>query len=261
MSRSVDGNTDIWLIDISRDVLVRFTSSPAPEIYPIWSPDGQRIVYSSPSGGKRGFDLYEKRVNSTGGGALLMESDTVAVATDWSSDGRVLLYRHNAPQTGWDIWALPQDGDRRPFPVVQTNFDERDAQFSPDGRWIAYQSNESGRFEVYVQPFPGPGGKTQISTGGGAQPRWQRDGRELFYIALDGQLQAVPMRFASNGTILQAGSPIRLFLTHVGAVVQGGSSQAYVVSRDGQRLLVNTVAEAASSSPITMILNWRGRKN
>jgi serine/threonine protein kinase len=260
MSRSVDGNTDIWRLDIERDVLTRFTTEAVPEIYPLWSPDGQRIVYSSRTAGKPGFDLYEKSVNSTSPGTLLLKMDTVAVATDWSPDGRVLLYRRFDPINSTDIWALPTDGDRRPFPVVQTAFDERDAQFSPDGKWIAYQSNESGRFEVYVQPFPGPGGKTQVSIDGGAQPRWQRDGRELFYMTLDGQLQSVSMRFDSNGTI-QAGSPVRLFQTHVGAVVQGGSSQAYVVSRDGQRFLVNTVAEVASSSPITMILNWRGQKN
>ena len=260
MSRSVNGNTDIWQLDIERNVFDRFTSEPVPEIYPVWSPDGQRIVYSSPTSGKPGFDLYAKNVNSTTPGALLLKVDTVAVATDWSSDGHVLLYRRLDPKTGTDIWALPLDGDRRPYPVVQTGFEERDAQFSPDGKWIAYQSNESGRFEIYVQPFPGPGRKTPVSADGGAQPRWQRDGRELFYITLDGQLQSVSMRFDSNGTI-QAGSPVRLFQTHVGAVVQGGSSQAYVVSRDGQRFLMNTVAEVASSSPITMILNWRGQKN
>jgi Tol biopolymer transport system component len=261
MSRSVDGNTDIWRLDIDRDILARFTSEAVPEIYPLWSPDGQRIVYSSRTAGKPGFDLYEKSVNSTAPGTLLLKVDTVAVATDWSPDGRVLLYRRFDPKNSTDIWALPTEGDRHPFPVVQTAFDERDAQFSPDGKWIAYQSNESGRFEVYVQPFPGPGGKTQVSIEGGAQPRWQRDGRELFYIALDGYLHSVQMRFASNNTIVQAGSPVRMFMTHVGAVVQGGSSQAYVVSRDGQRFLMNTVAEVASNSPITMILNWRGQKD
>jgi serine/threonine protein kinase/Tol biopolymer transport system component len=261
LSRSVNGNTDIWRLDIDRNVLARFTSEAVPEIYPIWSPDGQRIVYSSPTAGKQGFDLYVKSVNSTAPGTLLLKVDTVAVSTDWSPDGKVLLYRLLDPKTATDIWALPLEGDRRPFPVVQTGFEERDGQFSPDGKWIAYQSNESGRFEVYVQPFPGPGGKTQVSIDGGAQPRWQRDGRELFYIALDGHLHSVPMRFASNGTTLQVGTPGRLFMTHVGAVVQGGSSQAYVVSRDGQRFLMNTVAEVASGSPITMILNWRGRQN
>ena len=135
---------------------------------------------------------------------------------DWSPDGRFLLYRSIDPKTGSDIWALPLDGDRKPFPVVQTNFDERDGQFSPDGKWIAYQSNESGRFEIYVQPFPGPGGKSQVSTNGGAQVRWRRDGKELFYIALDGRLMAVPIRLASNGQAVEAGTPVPLFATHVG---------------------------------------------
>ena len=126
---------------------------------------------------------------------------------DWSPDGRFVLYRYNSIQaslpstssTGWDIWALPLDGDRKPFPVVQTNFEERDGQFSPDGKWIAYQSNESGRFEIYVQPFPGPARKWgPISTNGGAQVRWRRDGKELFYIALDDRLMAVPIQLDKN---------------------------------------------------------------
>src|SRR5213083_2964398 len=112
---------------------------------------------------------------------------------------------------GWDIWALPLDGDRKPFPVVQTDFEERDGQFSPDGKWIAYQSNESGRFEIHVQPFSGSerqvSGKWQVSTTGGAQVRWRHDGKELFYIALDGRLMAVPIRLASDGQSIEAAAP------------------------------------------------------
>ena len=148
------------------------------------------------------------------------------------------------------------DGDRKPFPVVQTNFDERDGQFSPDGKWIAYQSNESGRFEIYVQPFPGPGGKLQISTNGGAQVRWRRDGKELFYIALDDRLMAVPIRLASNGQTVEPGSPIPLFATRVGGALQTIFRQQYMVSPDGQRFLMNTITEEAAS-PITVILNWK----
>ena len=149
---------------------------------------------------------------------------------------------------------MPLDGDRKPFPVVQTNFDERDAQFSPDGKWIAYQSNESGRFEIYVQPFPGPGAQVLISTNGGAQARWRRDGKELFYIALDNRLMAVPIRLASNGQTVEAARPFRCspraWSARCKAIAQ------YMVASDGQRFLMNTVTEEATS-PITVILNWK----
>ena len=148
------------------------------------------------------------------------------------------------------------DGDRKPYPVVQTSFDERDAQFSPDGKWIAYQSNESGRFEIYIQPFPGPGSKLQVSTNGGAQARWRRDGKELFYIALDDRLMAVPIRLASNPQSAEPSSPIPLFATHVGGALQSPFMQQYEVSPDGQRFLMNTFTEEAAS-PITVILNWK----
>jgi hypothetical protein len=153
---------------------------------------------------------------------------------------------------------MPMDGDRKPFPVVQTDFEERDAQFSPDGKWIAYQSNESGRFEIYVQPFPGPGGRTQISTNGGAQVRWRPGGRELFYIALDERLMAVTIRVSSDGKAIDADAPIPLFGTHVGGAVQGIYRPQYMVSPDGQRFLMSTVSEEAAS-PITVILNWKPR--
>jgi Tol biopolymer transport system component len=150
------------------------------------------------------------------------------------------------------------NGEKKPFPVVQTNFEERDGQFSPDGKWIAYQSNESGRFEIYIQPFPGPGGQYQITTDGGVQVRWAPNGKELFYIALDGRLMSVPIQFASNGQAVEAGAPLPLFATRVARGVQGDFSQQYVVSPDGRRFLINTVLEEATS-PITVILNWKGK--
>jgi hypothetical protein len=148
------------------------------------------------------------------------------------------------------------EGERKPFPVVQTSFDERDGQFSPDGHWVAYQSNESGRVEVYIQPFLGPGSKQQVSTTGGAQVRWRHDGRELFYIALDGRLMAVSIRAGADGQSLDIGSPQPLFTTHVGGALQAANRQQYVVSHDGTRFLMNTVREG-SAPPITVILNWR----
>ena len=201
------------------------------------------------------FDLYEKPATGAGSEDLVLSTAHNKQATDWSQDGRVLLYRSVDSKTGYDLWALPMEGDRKPFPVVQTNFDEYSGQVSLDGQWIAYQSNESGRFEIYVQPFPGPGGKSQISTNGGAQVRWRKDGNELFYIALDGRLMAVPIRLDAIGHVVEPGVAVPLFATRVGGAVQINFSQQYMVSPDGERFLMNTVTDEAAS-PITVILNW-----
>jgi Tol biopolymer transport system component len=179
---------------------------------------------------------------------------------DWSPDGRFLLYR-TQPQgsntSQWNLWAVPVDGSSKPFPVVQTNFDERDGQFSPDGHWIAFESNETGRYEIYLQPFPGPGPKVPVSSSGGAQVRWRRDGRELYYIALDGRLMAVPIQFEGTGQP-KIDAAVPLFMTNVGgAIAQGVTRQQYAVSADGQRFLMHTLVSEANASPITLILNWR----
>ena len=164
------------------------------------------------------------------------------------------MYKENNPRTGWDVWVLPLAGDRKPVPVANTNFDEREGQFSPDVRWIAYQSNESGRGEIYVQPFPGPGAKLQVSTNGGSQVRWRRDGKELFYIAPDNKLMAVPITVAPNGQTLEPGTPVELFPTQIASNPAG--RQQYAVSSDGQRFLILVEPEGATASPITVILNW-----
>src|SRR5262249_14004141 len=151
VNRSVNGSVDLWLLEITRGVLTRFTSNEAVDMYPVWSFDGSRIVFSSNRKGS--IDLYEKSSTGEGAEELLLASPQLKVATDWSRDGRFLLYRSLDPNLSYDIWALPMSGanasptgrgqeiagDRKPFPVVQTNFDERDAQFAPDGKWIAYQ--------------------------------------------------------------------------------------------------------------------------
>jgi len=253
VNRSTDGNVDIWLLSLDRRGTVRFTTDPRPEIAPVWSPQGDRIVFSL--AGKGGFDLYQKAVAGSASEELLVTEESKQ-ATDWSRDGQYLLYRSSNPKTGWDIWALPLTGDKKPFPVVRTNFEERDAQFSPDGKWIAYQSNESGRFEIYVQPFPGPAVRLPISTSGGAQVRWRRDGKELFYIAPDGELMAVSFDGGSSlGQPARIGNPVPLFLARVGAF-QDISLPHYIPSPDGQRFLMDTAVEE-SAAPITVILNWK----
>jgi dipeptidyl aminopeptidase/acylaminoacyl peptidase len=255
--RSVGRNQDVWMIDLGRGLLSRLTFDAATEAACIWSPDGSRIVFTSDRSGV--FDLYEKASTGAGREDLLLATPLNKAPTDWSRDGRFLLYRSPAPATGFDIWALPLFGDRKPFPVVQTRFDERDAQFSPDGKWIAYQSNESGRFEIYVQAFPGPGAKLQASTAGGAQVRWRRDGKELFYIGLDQRLMALPIRVDAKNQSIEPGAPVPLFVTHIGgAVQQTAPLQQYDVSADGQQFLLNTITEQ-NAPPITMLVNWKPR--
>ncbi len=255
MNRTVNGNSDVWMLDLGRSLLSRTTFDMAAEFFVVWSPDGSRIVFTSNRKGV--FDLYQKPATGAGSEELLLATPQNKGPVDWSPDGRFVLYRSPGLATGFDLWAVPIDGERKPFPVVQTNFEERDGQFSPDGKWIAYQSNESGRMEIVVQPFPGPGGKLQVSTNGGAQVRWRRDGKELFYVALDGRLMAVPIRFASTGQSVEAGVPVPLFATRVGGAVQATFRQQYMVSADGQRFLMNTVTGEGGVSPIGVVLNWK----
>ena len=256
VTRIVRGNSDIWILDVDRGVPTRFTFDPALDNNPIWSPDSSRVVFRSNRSGP--FDLYEKTASGAGVERPVLTSLQIKNPTDWSPDGRFLLYSSLDTKTGLDLWALPLTGDRKPFPVLQTPFTERNGQFSPDGRWIAYDSNESGRFEVSVQPFPGPGGKWQVSTGGGVTPRWRRDGRELFYVAPDGALMAAPVRASSDGQALEPGEPARLFRVPIvlGGFVPDNQKHQYDVAADGQRFLINVTTEEASAAPITVVLNW-----
>ena len=153
---------------------------------------------------------------------------------------------------------MPVSGDKKPIALVTTSFDERDGQFSPDVRWVAFSSNESGRSEIYVQPFPGPGGKVQISTNGGAQPRWRHDGKEIFYIAADNTLISVPIKLSTAGGSVEPSAPVSLFRTRVFSNVVLGGKQQYAVSHDGQRFLMLS-AEDAAVAPITVLLNWKPR--
>jgi serine/threonine protein kinase len=250
LTRSVDGNPDVWLLELGRNVPSRFTTDAAADLLPIWSPDGTRIVFSSNR--KGAFDLYEKPAAGAESERPLLTAQAAAFASDWSLDGRFLLYNSIGTNSDSDIWALPREGKEEPFPVVQTNFLEGFARFSPDGKWIAYDSNQSGRVEVYVQPFPGPGAPLLISTNGGAQARWRRDGKELFYMALDNRLMAVPITLAATGAAVEA--PVPLFPVRMIGPVQGDTK--YMVASDGQRFLMDTVREEATS-PITVILNWK----
>ncbi len=232
--------------------MTRFTFDPAVDIAPLWSPDGTRIAFSSLRRGP--FNLYVKSASGASAEELLFETPKNTYAQDWSGNGQFLLYSDTDPKTGRDLWALPMSGtDRKPIEVVRTPFEELNGQFSPDARWVAYETNESGRFEIVVQPFPVPTGKWQVSTGGGIQPRWRADGKELYFIAPDGKLMAASITAA--GATFSTGTPVPLF--PVGLVPGlGANNQQYAVSRDG-RFLINQRVETSTTAPITLLLNWK----
>ena len=253
--RGVEGaNPDIWLFETKRGVFSRFTTDAADDVGPVWSPAGDRIVFSSNRSGIH--NLFQKAVAAGGSETLLLSTAQPKFATDWSSDGRFVLFHTQHPKSGNDVWAFQMNGNGTPFAVVQTSAEELSGQFSPDGRWVAYQSDESGRVEVYVQPFPGPGSKWPISTNGGSQVRWRHDGKELFYVASDGRLMAASIQAGPDARALDIGTPVALFAPPFGGAVQQGESRPqYMVSPDGRRFLVSGVTEEAQS-PITVILNW-----
>ena len=254
------GNQDVWVLDSVRGVTSRLTFDPAPDNLPIWSPDGLRIVWPSLRGGS-GFDLYVKSANGTGQDELLVKMGTpTGWATDWSRDGRYLMYQRPGEKTGQDLWIAPQlsegaSGDRNPFPYLQTQFDEEEGKFSPDGHWVAYVSNETGRDEIYVQSFPVSGAKFQISTGGGTEAQWRKDGTELFYVAVDQMLMAVAVKLGRPpAEPFQAGSPKPLF--PIPDYSSNFVGRDYAVSNDGQRFLVSSGQGSGEAVPLTVVLNW-----
>jgi serine/threonine protein kinase/Tol biopolymer transport system component len=258
-SRTIEGNTDLWITDVERGIPRRLTGEPTPEICPVWLPDGASVLFSkvlspSPRSASQGFALHLKPTATDGDATPLLGKGTpLSIAMDYSRDGRYVLYRSSTVKAQWDIWAAPMTGDRTPFPVLQSQFDERTAQFSPDAGWIVYESNESGQFEIYVRPFPGPGASARVSTAGGSQPRW-RSGTELYYVAPDGSLMAVSVKLPQRGSEIALAAPVRLFKILATTTVQGGLLHEYDVSSDGQKFLVNTFVEQAAA-PISLILN------
>ncbi len=260
-SRVAEGRVDdhgvwaVWMLDLERGTNTRL-SFEAGGGSATWSPDGKEIVFAP--GGGQSSDLYRKPANGAGQGEVLFHSDDIKTPDDWSRDGRFLIFMQRSKTTNNDLWVLPLEKDAKPTPYLNTPFSETQAQFSPDGHWVVYASNESGIKEVYVQPFPvASGGKWVVSSGGGNQPRWSRDGKELFYLTPDGTLMAVPVS-AKDGTF-QPGVPKPLFRAPVLGGAGGGSGVAWHwdISGDGKRFLMNTALEDAASSPITIVLNWQ----
>jgi Tol biopolymer transport system component len=253
------GNRDIWVLDTVRNTRSRLTSNPAIDDYPVWSPDAKRIAFASNRDGR--FDLYQKDSSGAGEEEALLRSDHNKYPQDWSRDGRFLLYSDQDPKTKLDLWLLPLSGDRKPIPFLRTESNEAQGQFSPDGRWIAYRSDKSGRPEVYVRLSPESGGggtEWTISNGGGTEPRWRRDGKELFYFTGEGRLVAVEV--STRGTTFKAGIAKPLFDTRIIAgdtpVLFGSPGYYWDVSGTGSRFLINTATQESGLAPITVVLNW-----
>jgi Tol biopolymer transport system component len=241
--------TQTWLYDLSRDTLTRLTFGAKVNTNPVWTPDGKRVVFQSNKEGTP--NLFWQPADGSGALERLTTSEYTDAAMSWSPNGQLLAFIEITPSTGYDIWVL-RISDRKPQPFLRTPFNESVPQFSPDGRWLAYISDESGRFEVYVQPYPGPGGKWQISTGGGTEPVWNPNGRELFYRS-GGKMMAVDIATQPG---FSAGKPRVLFEGQYQPTP--ATFPNYDVSPDGQRFLMLKASESAETAPtqINVVLNW-----
>ncbi|MSO21612.1 MAG: hypothetical protein EXQ56_14395 [Acidobacteria bacterium] len=242
---------DIWLFDGPRST--RFTFAPADDRSPVWSPDGKQVVFMSTRMGTP--DLYLKPADAARNEEVLLHSPEAKRPNSWSPDGKYILYATEDVANG-DLMLLPLTGDRKPYPFLRTaEASESQGAFSRDGRWVAYQSNATGRSEIFVRPFPGPGGQWQVSTDGGVSPRWRADGKELFFISRDSKLMAVAIE--AHDATLQPGTPRELFQTRI---MSAGSRPQYDVAPDG-RFLINTEVEEADGQPIHLLLNWNPPEN
>ncbi len=239
------GTYDIWLYDVSGGTESRFTFDPSNDMFPVWSPDGASILFSSTRSGKYG--LYQKAAAGTGKEELLYETAGVTLPTDWAR-GPFILFFNTDPKALDDLWVLPLSGDRKPFPFLRTEFSESHGRLSPDGRWLAYQSNESGSHRIYVQTFPGREGKWQVSAESGTRPVWRRDGKELFYIAGDGKTMAVDVR---SGDKFEHGVPKALFEARI------PPTGLFDVTSDGKRFLMLNGTDQEGSAPVAVVVvNW-----
>ena len=243
-------NSDIWTYDLQRENARRLTFPPSNQVLPIWSPDSSRLVFSSNRG--INFNLYVKNSDGAQPEKSIAPANTDQLPSDWSRDGKYILFTR-----GPELWFLTVP-DLKSNLFLKTPSVLRNGQFSPDGKWVAYASNETGKWEIYVTSFPDARGKWQISTGGGEQPRWRSDGKELFYLSSDSKLMAAPVTTGSN---FDLGTPIALFQTSPRQPISLNDRFVYDVSRDGQRFLINTPVKQAEAAPMSIILNWPAKLN
>ena len=238
------GSSDIWVFELDRGVATRLHSDPVDENMPVWSPDGAKVFYRSDRKGPP--DIYEMAIAVPGSEKPVLQAPGVQQPEDVSRDGRLLAYLNEVQSTVWNIWLLPLAGERKPFPWLTTRFNQASPRFSPDGRWVAFESDESGDSEIYVALTEGGGEKRRLSPAGGKRPRWRRDGKELYYVAPGNFVMALPV---TPGLQVEAGAPIPLF--RVDSEIEN-----YDAAADGSRFLVSMPSEKVRDSPIRVILNW-----
>jgi serine/threonine protein kinase len=243
-------NTDVWTYELQGGSTKRLTFDPAFDAVPIWSPDAARLMFTSNR--QISFDLYMKNSDGAQEEKSIVSNDVDKFPNDWSRDGKYILY-----SGGTDLWLLNVPALKNSMFLKATSV-LRNAQFSPDGKWVAYASNESGKWEIYVTSFPEARGKWQVSTGGGEQPKWRGDGKELFYLSSDGKMMAAPV---TGGTNFDAGTPVTLFQTTPREPVSTTDLFVYDVSQDGQRFLINTQVKQAETEPMSVVLNWTAKLN
>jgi hypothetical protein len=241
-------NTDVWTLDLQTNTPKRLTFAPAIEAMAVWSPDGTQLIFASNH--DRAFDLYLKRRDGAEGERLLLHDDVDKFPNDWSKDGRWVVFARGA-----ELWRLRYP-EMTIEPFLKAAGVLKTGQFSPDGRWLAYASNESGRWEVYVTSFPAAQGKWQVSTEGGEQPKWRGDGKELFYLSADGKIMAASI---ATGSTFEPGAPSVLFPVALAPLVAMSDQFSYDVTEDGQRFLINAPVKQAERAPISALLNWTGK--
>jgi serine/threonine protein kinase len=240
--------SDIWLYDVSRGVRSRLTSGPGSARVPCWSPDGKHIIFSSDRKGH--YDLYEKAVDGGGKEELVFSSEIAKYCESWSPDNKFLIFMTiSNDSTNFDIWTLPLFGDRKPLPYLQTEFDEFGGRLSPDGKWVLYESDDSGKYEVYVRPLRGSGGKLLVSAAGGTMAEWGHDGKEIFYLSPNNELMAAKVTQNGSEVAIDAARP--LFQTQAQSFLP-----SFDVSPDGRRFIIVTAVPQKSPSPITVVINW-----
>jgi len=243
-------NTDVWTYELQHGVAKRLTFSPAFDVAPIWSPDGSRLLFASNRA--LNVDLYMKNSDGAQEEKAILQDSLDKAPNDWSRDGKYIIYTRGA-----DLWTgtVPE---LKSSQLLKAASVLRNGQFSPDGKWVAYASNETGKWEIYVTSFPDARGKWQVSTGGGEQPRWRSDGKELFYLSSDYKMMAAPVTMGAN---FDAGVPAALFQATPRQPVSTNDQFAYDVSRDGQRFLILTQVKQPDTQPMSIVLNWAAKLN
>jgi len=246
-----NAENNVWMLDLVRNTVSRLSFGKGEEGSPVFSPDGTRVAYASDRNGKA--DIFVKAASGVGSDELLWKSDENKWPDDWSKDGKALLVDVQSSKSQMDLWLVPLGGDRKPTPLLTSPANESHSAFSPDGKYFSYSADETGRSEIYVQSFPPGGGKWQVSTAGGDQALWRRDGKELFYLAPDGRLMAVPV---STSPTFSAGAPRALFDAATGETTPSGIRNFYIPTPDGSKFLVLTYARTGKSAAVHVVLNW-----